>query len=342
MYLSNFYRQFESYSEIVISYAEKESTSHSEALEAMAELFTTYALATTPTHDAAWPYVTLPFDQFEEHARHVTSFSYDGVVLITPIVEDVTSWNMYCSDAMAGSNIPMSPNMFAYDGSATQLVRGKGPFTPLHQVHPTPSFIPSINGSIINYDSSSDPFVNSSLTLAYNLDFLILTGLLPLPLIRETYPDIFYEIEPVSMFIEPIHSSFEDKSQIVGYVQSIFKWTSFFSHFNGKGHPVVCTVENSCGDSFAIKLQQHEATLLDLKDSKKMRVNDVNVSSTIGIDEDDITLDEAREAGVCVYTVTVFPAIEFREAYDLRAALYATVIGFTMMVMVVSFFAYDL
>ena len=327
----------------MLSHAEKELVSQSEALEAMSDLFATYALAVAPSEDApAWPYVTLPFDQFEDHAHHVTSFSYDGVVWIAPIVDDVTTWNTYCMEVMEGSDMPMSPQMFAFDNNGTRPVSGTGPFTPLHQVYPTPNVLSSINnGSIVNYNILSDPHVNQSTALVYDLDLLVLSRLLTIPLIRESYPEIFDETEPVSMLVEPIHMAFEETSEIVGYVQSIFKWTSFFSKFDGEGHSIICTIENTCGDLFAFEIEEQVATLVDTEYSKTIRMNDVFASSVIGIDDDDISLDEAREAGICVFTLTVFPSIEFRQSYDLRAALFATVIGLTMFVMVASFFAYD-
>jgi hypothetical protein len=89
----------------MLSYANKELTSQLEALEAMSDMLATYALAVAPTTKetaVTWPYVTLPFKQFEEHAQHVTSFSYDGVVWVAPIVpdNDVATWNTYCMEVM--------------------------------------------------------------------------------------------------------------------------------------------------------------------------------------------------------------------------------------------------
>jgi hypothetical protein len=95
----------------MLSYADKELVSQSEALEAMSDMFATYALAVAPTEEEpTWPYVTLPFDQFEDHAQHVTSFSYDGVVWVAPIVvDDVATWNTYCMEVMEEDNVTMSP-----------------------------------------------------------------------------------------------------------------------------------------------------------------------------------------------------------------------------------------
>jgi hypothetical protein len=218
-----------------------------------------------------------------------------------------------------------------------------GPFTPLHQVYPNPNFVASINASIVNYNIMSDPSVNHSTTLVYNLDLLVLSGLLSVPLIREAYPDTFDMTEPVSMVIEPIYSTFdEETSEIVGYIQSVFKWTSFFSQFNGEGYPILCTLENTCGDLMNVLIEEQMATLLDPEEATKIRMNDVNVSTIIGVDVDDITIEEALEAGICVYTLTVFPTVQFCAAYDLRTTLFVTIIGITMAVMVASFFAYDL
>ena len=335
------YYQFETYGENVIAYAVKELTAQSEALEAMADLYATYALAIAPNESGTtWPYVTLPWEQFEEHAEHVTTFSYDGVVFVVPIVKDVTAWNKYCSDSMTDSDVPMSEYMFADDDAdGKRYVSGTGPFTPLHQVHPTPNVIASINGSIVNYDISSDPHVNDTTTLVNELDLLVLSRLLSLPLVRETYPDVFDETEPISMVMEPIKSSFDEESEIVGYVQSIFKWASFFSKLDWENEPIFCTMENTCGDSFSLKIDGDDVLLVDAEYISNELWSGVNVSSIIGIDDDDITLDEAVEAGICIYTLTVFPAIEFQHS---RTAAHTAMVGIAMFAMVASFLAYDL
>jgi hypothetical protein len=171
----------------------------------------------------------------------------------------------------------------------------------------------------------------------------VLSGLLSIPLVCEAYPDTFDRTEPVIIVIEPIYSTFDEESlEIIGYIQSVFKWTSFFAQFNGEGYPILCTLENTCGDSFNVLIEEQTATLLDSNEATRIRMNDVNVSTIIGVDVDDITIEQALEAGICVYTLTLYPTVQFCEELDLRTSLFVTIIGITMAVMVASFFAYDL
>jgi hypothetical protein len=286
--------------------------------------------------EVTWPYVTVPFDQFEKHARHVTSFPYNGIAAVAPIVSNVTSWNKYCADVMSDSDIPMNPGIFEYDTNGSRPVTGPGPFVPLHQVYPT-----STNGSIVNYDISSDPKFNSSATLAYNFDRLILSGLLPSTLIRDSYPEIFDATEPVSMLIKPIYSSNANTSSIVGYAQNIFKWRSLFSKFYGLVHSVYCTVENTCGESFSFVIDNHNVTFLDSENSTESWIKDVSVTSAIGIHYDNVTLEDAQKFGICLYTLNIYPSVKFREAYDLKATTYAVVVAIILVFNLLTFFAFD-
>jgi hypothetical protein len=328
----------------MLAFAHDGLVAQSEALEDMTDMLETYAQTIETTDEVPpWPYVTLPFHQFEHNARQVTSFSFDGILWIAPLVTDVTAWDKYCSDVMINGTVQMSSQMFSIDNKgAAERVSGTGPFAPLHEVYPSPNFVLSINSSIVNYNILSDPLVNYSTTLAHQYDLVVISGLLSVPFIREAYPEKIDAMEPVSVMIEPIYSTFEESSDTVGYVQLMFQWLSFFSKFKGDRHSILCTLENTCGDFLTVEIDGPTVTLVDAEYSKKVRMNDISASRIIGIDEDDISVDEALNAGICVYTLTVFPTIKFRESYNLRVALFASIIGLAMFIMVASFFAYDL
>jgi hypothetical protein len=298
----------------------------------------TYALA---EGGADWPYVSLPFDQFEKHARRVTSFPYNGIASVTPIVTNVTAWNKYCADIMSGSDIPMSPGMFSYDKNGVSLVTGAGRFLPIHHVYPTPAFITSINGSIVNYDFSSDTELNSSATMAYNYDQIVLSGLLSSALVRDAYPDIFDTTEPISMLIKPIHSSSEETPYIVGYAQSIFKWKSMFSNFYDTAPLLYCTVENTCGESFSFVIENHNVTFVDSEYSTDLWTKDISFTSAIAIKYDNVSLEDARGAGICTYSLTVYPSAKFRQEYDFKARTYSIVVGLILVFNLSTFFAFD-
>ena len=314
----------------------------SEALLELSDVFNSDSFsAVSLNREVSWPYFTIPFDQFEKYAQRVTSFPHNGIASIAPIVTDVAAWNKYCADVMSGRNIPMSPNMFAFDSNGSRLVTGTGPFTPLHHVYPTPNYIAGINGSIVNYDISSDPKVYSSTTMAYNLDQLVLSGLLPSTLIRDSYPDIFDATEPLSMLIAPIYSTYEKSSYIVGYAQSIFKWESLFSKFYGEAPALYCFVENTCGDSFSFAIQNHTVTFIDSEYPTNSWIKDTSVKAIIGLNGGNLTLKEAQEAGICTYSLTVHPSTQFRQEYDLNATVYSVVVGLILVFNLLTFFAFD-
>jgi hypothetical protein len=70
-------------------------------------------------------------------------------------------------------------------------------------------------------------------------------------------------------------------------------------------------------------------------------MHELSVTFAIGMTYDNITLEEAKEAGICMYSLTVYPTIEFRQSHDLHATLYSVAVGLTMAFMLSTFFAYD-
>ena len=325
------------------TYAEKEFAAQSAALEEFSILFLTYTIANNPKEGkASWPYVTVPFEQYEKIAQRVTSIPNEGIVWIAPIVTDVISWNTYCAEIWSTSNISMSPNMFAYDSDGVaRKVNGTGSFTPIHQIYPNPNIITNINSSIVNFDISSDSQVNSSSALAYDREQIVLSGLLQSMIIRDSYPDIFDATEPISMLVAPIHSTYEEQSNIIGYAQNVFTWKSFFSKFDGVVHPIVCKVENTCGEVFTFLVDDHNATFIHSENSINTWIHDLSIRLSFGLTYNNITAEEAQEAGICLYSLTVYPTTEFRQEYDLNATLYAVAVGITMLFMLSTFFAYD-
>jgi hypothetical protein len=325
------------------SFTEKEFAAQFEAMKGLSDVLLTYSLASVPEGDEVpWPLFTVPSHHFEALAKRVVSLPHEGIVWFAPLVNDVTLWNNYCNDEMAGNGIPMGPNMFALESAGTQLLlNGTGIFTPIHQVYPQPKFIDYINGSIINYDTSSDLSVNASLAFAYSSDHVVLGEIIHDTLIRDSYPEVFDAAEPISMLTSPIHSTYDEQSSIVGYVQRIFTWKSFFSKFDGVSHSCFCNVENSCGGSFTLLVDDHNVTHIDSKYIQQFSIDEVSVTWNIGMSSENNTLAEATEMGICLYTLTVYPTTTFRQSYDLQATLYAVAVGLTMLFMLSTFFAYD-
>ena len=296
-------------------------------------------------HDGAttrWPYVTVPADEFDAHAEHVTSFSRNKFVWFTPIINDLAAWNDYSKDISNGKDVPTSPDLFVYEAGRKRPVNGTGPFIPIHQMYPKSTLLPSINSSIINYDTSSEPNFATTTKQVSILRHSLLTGFLSLTVVRDSYPKMFDASEPLSVLVEPIFSSFEETSSIVGYVQSLFEWKFFFSNLASDGIDVVCVVENTCGDIFTFTIDHNTSSYSLNEDAHAGKFNDLSASTVLGLDDiSESNLEKAKAAGMCIYTMTIYPTEDFRQKFDANTALYTTVVGIIMLCMVGAFFAYD-
>jgi hypothetical protein len=330
--------QFNLYSKTLLSYTDHRLKVLAESLEAMSTAITSHGLnGITATGEIPWPYVTLPSDQFEANAEHDTSFSRNHFIWATPIVHDVEAWNTYNAEVFSNSDVPVNPFMFSYGIDGKLPINGTGPFVPIHQLYAEAPILNSVNNSMINYDTSSDPNFRTFITLVSNLRSATLTGLLPLSFLRYSYPDAFDASELLSIYVEPVFSTFEETSEVVGYIQSLFEWKYFFASFNFDGIDIVCVIENTCSDQFAFAINNNLATYISKEDSYTKRLNDVSATSVIGLDTDDISSEEiefAKAAGLCIYSLTVYPTKEFRESFNSNAVLYTAIVGLVMFSMV--------
>ena len=330
----------------MLSYANHRLQVLAESLEAMSTAVTSHGLnSITETGETSWPYVTLPSDQFEANAEHDTSFSRNHFVWTSPIVHDVNAWNVYNEAIYSNDEVPVNRHMFMNGVDGKVPVNGTGPFVPVHQFY-SEITMPNIlnNNSMNNFDTSSDPSFVTFTTWVSNLQSAALTGILPLPFLRDVYPEIFDASEQLSIYIEPIFDSFQETPEIVGYIQSLFEWNFFFSKFSSEGINLVCVVKNTCGDQFAYVINSDLATYISNDVVHNIIFADVSATSVIGLDEDDVSIDDietTKETGFCIYSLTVYPTNDFRQSFKSNAVLYTVVVGIVMFIMVASFFAYD-
>jgi hypothetical protein len=347
--------QFEADAQLVMAYTQFQLKQLIASMEAFSHSFTSYGMLTAPTSgEIDWYFQTLPEVHFEEIAEHVFAISHANVLWTAPMVKNVSLWLDGARVVAENLGVETIPTMFAYgklhhdmNGESIKMgklpISGGGPFTPIHQLFPfPPPFISTINGSIIDYDTSSEIGVNDTNTFVSTLrDKPVLSGLLAMPLFRDAYPETLDPVEPLSLFVQPIHSDFS-KTTIVSYIQSIFEWEFLFSKipFNGVG--IHCYVENTCGDSFAYVLNRDSVNYVGVGDAHDEAYDKQNVSSIIGLlDSSEAGLQDALTAGVCVYRLTIHPTQEFRNSFNSYADVYTLIIGTTMTVMVGAFFIYD-
>lgn len=331
------------YSQTIIAYVIYELQVFAESVEALSDTLTAHGLHDESTlAEMTWPYVTVPLDLFNAHAEHVISFSRNNFVWFTPIVDDVNAWNHYSKIVSNDSEVPVTQYLFAFEASKKQPVNGTGPFIPIHQAYHKSTMPHSINASIVNYDTSSEPGLATTANQVSFLQHSILTGVLPLTFIRDSYPETFDDSEPLSVFVEPIFSTFEETSKIVGYVQSLFEWKFFFSKLSSDGLDIVCVLENTCGDLFTFTINHNSSYYNRSEDVHSKKFNDVSITTVIGIDSSDgSNIEEAKAAGACIYTLTVYPTIDFRQKFDANAVLYTLIVGILMLSMVGAFFIFD-
>jgi hypothetical protein len=324
-----------------------------ESTEALSHSTTLYSRTSAPVPGGVgdWPYITIPPVSFYEQADHAQSLSFSEALWTAPIVENVPGWEDYIQRISNDSDVTTSATIFTYGDVSSKnqetmktmgkvSISGPGPFTPIHQIYAHSStFITNINGSMINYDVSSSNGVNATNMIVNTLHHAVVSRLLPLDLIREAYPESLDSTEPLSLFVEPIHAV-DHGDTVVAYIQSVLEWQYLFSNIPVK--KILCVVKNTCGDSFSYTINGANATYVGMGDIHEKKFDDYSLSSMIGLkDNSTAGIETAKAAGVCIYTLTIYPTGEFRQTFNTHAELYTVVVGIVMFVMVGAFFAYD-
>jgi hypothetical protein len=318
-----------------------------ESSEALSNAITLYSSATAPGSGSMgdWPYVTLPSISFREQARHVETVSFSKALWTAPIVTNVTSWEGYVRSNKNESDIPIRTTVFT-NGNASQgqdgttdimgkiSVTGAGPFTPVYQVFPHQP-----NGSMINYDTSSEVGMNAVNSIVQSINKPVLSRLLALDLIRESYPESLDSTEPLSLFVVPVYHV-DEGGRVVSYIQSLLEWQYLFTDIPVEN--VFFHVENTCGESFSYIINEENATYVGMGDEHDTKFDGYSLSSLLALKYNSMEdIDKEAAAGVCVYTLTIYPTMEFRQSFNSNAGFYTAAVGITMFIMVGSFFAYD-
>jgi hypothetical protein len=322
-----------------------------DTMAALSATITAYGL----NSESTWPYVVLPAIQFNEHAKHTLHMSHSNLIWTAPIVENISRWEDYAQKINNNSDVPTSSAMFTYgkllqetnedDMQMSKLsISGSGPFTPVHQMFPSPPrFINTINSSLINYDTMSEVGISATHTVVNNLKKAVISGLLPLSLIRDAYPETIDATDPLSLFVEPIFASF-DNFTIVSYIHGLFEWGFLFSEISLEDQEKLIVVDSSCDESFSYLVSQNKATYVGKGDLHDNAFDKYRLSSVIGLKESSIRdddINESLDAGVCVYTLTIYPTQELRDAFNANPGIYTAIIGLTMASMIGAFFLYD-
>jgi hypothetical protein len=312
-------------------------------MSAMANVLTSFALASSMTGNVAWPYVTLPSVELQRHFENVKTLTHTNAVWIAPLVDNVAAWQVFAFNSSTNGNVPISDTIFAYSDTGVKMpAPDNGVHAPVHQIYPfPPPTIPSIKGSMANYDMRSDPMALKAFDIVDATKASIISDLLPMKIVRDAYPDAYATEEPLSLMIQPVFRSFEDDT-IVSYVQSVIEWRHLLSHMLTKEQSLYCFVENTCGSNFTIKVVAGEATYEGTGDKHPKQYDSHAVSTTVRLAENAENETAIVNAGVCVYTLTVYPTTELRRTYESsKPQVYTSIIGVVFFAMTATFFAYD-
>jgi hypothetical protein len=312
-------------------------------MSAVANVLTSFAMASSMTGNVAWPYVTLPSVELRRHFENVKTLTQTNVVWIAPLVANVAPWEVFAFNSSTNGNVPMSDTIFAYTDAGVKMPAPKnGVYAPIHQIYPSPPpVIPSINGSMANYDTRSDPTALKAFAIVDATKASIISDLLPMKIVRDAYPDAYAAEEPLSLMIQPVFRSFEDNT-IVSYVQSVIEWRHILSNMLTEDHSLYCYVENTCGSNFTIKVVAGEATYEGTGDQHPKQYDSHAVSTTVRLAENAENETAVVNAGACVYTLTVYPTTELRRTHESsKPQVYTAIIGVVFFAMTATFFAYD-
>jgi hypothetical protein len=281
--------------------------------------------------------------QLAANGKHIASFSSNDFLWITPIVEDRTKWEEFHSNNKSGSIVPTIPYIFAYDDGDIHPVNRTGPFVPIHQMYCTNCSVISsaINTSMINYDMGSDIDIMNDINYIVSTNTSMLSGLVTFSLVRDLYYELFDADKPLSVFIAPIKDTY-NRTNVVGYIHSLVEWKYVLSNLNWGTEWVTCEVVNTREESFYFKAYDNVVEFIGYEDFEKSRYRNVYASAAIATEDNgSLGLDAAKEAGICIYTITIYATKNYRNDFNMYAGLYTSIVGITMLVMVGSFIAYD-
>jgi hypothetical protein len=153
----------------------------------------------------------------------------------------------------------------------------------------------------------------------------VLSDLLPMKIFRDAYPESCDATEPLSLFIQPVFRDFEG-STIVAFVESILQWRYLFTDTLDEEQSVMCFIESMCGASFRIHVDEHDSTFVGFGDSHDMEFDENGITAALGFSHHD---EDAASTSACIYSLTVYPTIEYRVAYNEKEGLFTAVLAIT-------------
>ena len=305
--------------------------------------FGDYVTASSLAQNARWPFFTLTnLDIHGENLRQQTGAVGFWTIHLVDTEEQRANWTSFTiADAPKwyGSNkfIPMIHH-FSDGEMVTQYSRESG-YLPVWQLDPFPSY------PLSSLDLGESERVVHNTEKVKELKEGLVADFFSGSDVRPLWPEIVNRTtvpgEPYSAFYQPIFDSFDEETRKVVSLASIFlPWGSYFANRlpeSVKGLHLV--LENSCNASVTWELEGNRSIFLGNEDLHDRRYNGYRVSSAFNTYSD---VEKAREIGVCLYTINVYPTKTFEDQYKSNKPVISTVIvGAVFLSIVAAFLAYD-
>ena len=298
--------------------------------------------------NAEWPFVTVPF--FELHGAHARDIAHVDFFSFSPRVEESkrSEWESYSvnnqwwlqdsqnttvtaserEEIISSLEKSIPDRIYGLkEGEGDDVVFttdiGTGPYFPLWEMSPPPA-----DPGTVNFHVFSE----------WELDSLYeAMAVMNEPVWSETRIGTLENASlPQSVLLYPVHETFDDASDIVGFLQIYINWQTLLRWLLPAGEGgFYIVLNNTCGDIHTFEHQDDKNIYLgegDLHDELYDR---------LGFDTP-LFHHEHPHDRPCDYSIFVYPTSVMRHEYKtMIPAVFTTVIAVAFFLMAFFFFAYD-
>ena len=300
--------------------------------------------------DTDWPYVTIP--DFHIHAQNLRRQTSSVGFVLLPLVQNSQrqNWTQYQLDNSGWYTgekfVPDIWKLGIKEPVVYELYQD-GPFLPVWQSDPLPKT------SLVNFDTFS---------LRQNRNVFKVMESLAEGVVGDLATSSFVDLlfgsgslrhqsatQPQSFYYQPLYDGFANQTKkLVGQLLIVLRWDVYFSDIlpdNVKG--VYLVLENTCRDKVTWEIETvtweiegKTSRYIGIGDHHDDKYQSYKLSADFNTYED---LQMAREAGACIYTISIYPSSVFEDDHKTSSPIYSTiVVGAVFLSMVAAFLAYDL
>ena len=133
--------------------------------------------------------------------------------------------------------------------------------------------------------------------------------------------------DPMSYLTIPIFDSHDvSQRKVVGVIQALIHWRSYFQHILPQGLPGISVVlENTCGDSYSYEIQGEEAYITGNRyDANFKKYGKSAVFHSNHIQDGTVTGVSLNEDMGCRYKISIYPTQMFYDQYNTDTPLAIT------------------